>query len=186
MKDEEKSRQQLIGELADARRKVARLEKMVDGRIPPGKPEKGACGPLPSGGTGADGTMAEAKGGTVLVVDDDRQFRGFVARTLDRFGYKAVEAEGIEAALAVIGKSPVAIGLILADIMLPGSSGHELVRKVRQVQPDIKVLYMSGYAEGAVVPDDVFNVMERGGRLLQKPFTPDELLAEVRRKLTEK
>lgn len=186
MKDEEKSRQQLVGELAEARRKVARLEKMVEGQIPPGEPEKMACRPFPAVVDGSDGPLAEAKERTVLIVDDDEQFRGFVARTLDRFGYKAVEAEGIEAALAFIGKSPVAIGLILADIMLPGSSGHELVRKVQEVQPDIEVLYMSGYAEGAVVPDDVFNVMERGMSLLQKPFTPDELLAEVRRKLTEK
>ena len=177
MKDKEKDRERLIGELAEARREVARLERMM-GVAPP------AAGGEPAEGEGSPGGRApDGDGIAILVVDDDEPFRRFVAKTLARFGYRVLEAAGAEEALAAIEEFAEPVGLVLADIMLPGSSGRDLVRSIQGRLPGIEALYMSGYAEGAVVPDDVFNVMERGGRLLQKPFTTDTLLAEVRCKL---
>jgi FixJ family two-component response regulator len=76
--------------------------------------------------------------------------------------------------------------MILTDIMMPGTSGTELVGKVVAQKPDIKVLFMSGYAEGLIIPDEVYEVLDSGGSFLEKPFTVRTLLQKVREQLDAK
>ena len=88
---------------------------------------------------------------------------------LRRFGYHVLEAAGPIEALDALKQSKV--GLVLTDITMPGMSGKEMVRRIdRERQPDLKVLYMSGYSEN----------IEHGADFLEKPFTSADLLKRVR------
>jgi two-component system cell cycle sensor histidine kinase/response regulator CckA len=107
--------------------------------------------------------------GVVLVVEDEASVRMFCCTVLRRFGYQVLEAAGPIEALDTLQQEPV--GLVLTDITMPGMHGQEMVRRIdREQQPDLRVLYMSGYIEN----------MEPGLNLLEKPFTSADLLKRVR------
>ena len=90
---------------------------------------------------------------------------------LRRFGYRVLEAAGPVEALTALHQAPEPVGLILTDIAMPVMNGKEMVKRIdRESQPDVKVLYMSGYSEN----------MEPGLDLLEKPFTTADLLRRVR------
>ena len=82
----------------------------------------------------------------VLVVDDDDLFRVFVARVLQDGGYDTTVARDGEEALAIAANAP-AFDLLLTDEMMPCIPGHQLARYMRSKQPDIKVLYVTGYSD---------------------------------------
>lgn len=185
MRNEDKTGGRPKGELTETRERLDRLEKLVDREIrlvDEACPSHGNEPQLsPRDGAEQTGPCLE----TLLVVDDDRAFREFVAGALERCGYGVCKAEGPEDALVMIQENPGVFPLVLVDIMLPGSSGRDLVRKIHAKEPGIKILYMSGYAREDIIPDDVYDVLEGGAVLLQKPFSPEELLKEVRLKLSE-
>jgi two-component system cell cycle sensor histidine kinase/response regulator CckA len=105
----------------------------------------------------------------VLVVEDEAAVRMFCCAVLRRFGYHVLEAAGPVEALDTLQQKSV--GLVLTDITMPGMNGKEMVRRIdREQQPDLKVLYMSGYTEN----------LEPGLNLLEKPFTSADLLKRVR------
>lgn len=105
----------------------------------------------------------------VLVVEDEASVRAFCCTVLRRFGYRVLEAAGPVEALDMLKLSPV--GLVLTDVTMPGMNGKEMVRRIdRAQQPDLKVLYMSGYSEN----------IEPGADFLEKPFTSADLLKRVR------
>lgn len=107
--------------------------------------------------------------GVVLVVEDEAAVRMFCCTVLRRFGYHVLEAAGPAEALDTLQQEPV--GLVLTDITMPGMNGKEMVERIdRKQQPDLRVLYMSGYTEN----------LERGLNLLEKPFTSADLLKRVR------
>jgi two-component system, cell cycle sensor histidine kinase and response regulator CckA len=68
----------------------------------------------------------------------------------------------------------------LTDIMMPGLSGRDLVERLQALKPQVKVLFMSGYADSELIPDDVFDVLDSGQNFLEKPFTPEVLAAKLR------
>ena len=117
---------------------------------------------------------------TVLLVEDESGVRAFTKTALQRFGYRVVEAESAEAALALLEGLDTPIHLLLTDVVLPGIDGRELARRVSERRPDTRVLFMSGYAtalrneEGFQVPDV---------DLLEKPFTAQVLLTRTRQLL---
>jgi PAS domain S-box-containing protein len=117
---------------------------------------------------------------TVLVVEDTESLRDLVRELLEDQGYTVLCANDGEEALALAGNRGVAIDLLLTDVVMPKLSGGDLVRQLRVLRPEIRVLYMSGYTEGAVtrqgVPSDA-------GSLLEKPFTGQQLATAVRRVL---
>ena len=128
-----------------------------------------------AGGGGADTHLcvhsesASGDPGVVLVVEDEAAVRMFCCTVLRRFGYQVLEAAGPIEALDTLQQS--AVGLVLTDITMPGMNGKEMVKRIdREQQPDLKVLYMSGYAEN----------MEPGIDMLEKPFTSADLLKRVR------
>ena len=108
----------------------------------------------------------------VLVVDDDRQVRRFVAEALRGQGFIVTDVSNGAAGLDALREGR--FDLLVADFAMPGMNGAELVRRARELQPDLRVLIVSGYADSAAL-DDVL----RGARLLRKPFAVAELAAAV-------
>ncbi len=115
--------------------------------------------------------------GLVLMVEDEPQVRALTSRVLTQLGYDVLAAEDGTEALALAASHHGPIALLLTDMVMPRMGGGELVRRMRELHPDIPVLLMSGYSEELVAaehPDHPF---------LAKPFTPAELAEAVRRVL---
>ena len=90
---------------------------------------------------------------------------------------------GHHPALAVAAETEGNIDLLLTDVVMPGMSGRTLAEKMIAARPDIKVLYMSGYPDGAIVTHGVLNP---GMFILRKPFTRDELVRRVEESLAQR
>jgi two-component system cell cycle sensor histidine kinase/response regulator CckA len=123
---------------------------------------------------------AECRIGTVLVVEDEEGVRELAHRVLEEQGHRIIDArDGLEA-LAKLEEFGSDLDLVLSDVVVPGIGTSELDRTVREVRPDLPILYMSGYSRdemierGMIDPDRPF---------LQKPFTADELTELVCREL---
>jgi PAS domain S-box-containing protein len=114
---------------------------------------------------------------TILLAEDDEILRPLSTGLLERLGYHVLAAEDAMQALAVAGAHDGPIHLLVADVVMPGTSGRELARRLAEVRPDTKVLYISGYTDDAIVHH---GMLEPGLNFLQKPFTPDVLARKVR------
>ena len=115
--------------------------------------------------------------GTIMLVEDDDPVRIFGARALRNKGYKVVEARSGEAALDLIRNAAETIDLVITDVVMPHMDGPGLVREVREINPEMKVIFISGYTEDAFrqrLDSDV------GIEFLPKPFSLKELAAKVR------
>jgi two-component system cell cycle sensor histidine kinase/response regulator CckA len=113
---------------------------------------------------------------TVLVVDDEPEIRKLVGAMVAQFGYSVMTADSGDHALTVYHHHKGPIELLITDVVAPGMSGPMLADKLTVIQPDLKVLYISGYDNTQVVQK---YVVERGHALLSKPFTMEELQAKV-------
>jgi CheY-like chemotaxis protein len=115
---------------------------------------------------------------TVFVIEDNTSVRRFIRDALQRYGYEILEASTGENAIGMIGDhSDKMIHLLLTDVVIPGMNGRECAECMMSFHPEMKVLYMSGHAEGATVHQ---GVLEPGVAFLQKPFTPMLLAQKVR------
>jgi PAS domain S-box-containing protein len=115
--------------------------------------------------------------GTILLVEDEEAVRDLVRESLQQNGYTVLEAKDGTEALQISKRYKGPIHLLLTDVIMPGMNGRELAQGLASSHPDMKVLYMSGYTENAVVHD---GVLDSGMALLQKPFTRDQLAKRVR------
>jgi CheY-like chemotaxis protein len=114
---------------------------------------------------------------TVLLVEDSEVVRELVREILERKGYVVLEASrGTDAILVCTGHEG-AIHLILTDVVMPGMSGSELCARLTPLYPGVKVLYMSGYTDDAIVHR---GILDPGTAYIQKPFSPDALARKVR------
>jgi hypothetical protein len=120
--------------------------------------------------------------GTILVVEDDELLRSLVVRLLDSPGYDVLEAESADAALRLVAQYQGKIDLLLTDVVMPSISGGELAERIRALLPEIKVLFMSGYSSELVAKH---GAVKPGDRVLEKPFTRNSLLSQVRVALLE-
>jgi CheY-like chemotaxis protein len=116
---------------------------------------------------------------TILVVEDEEAVRTLIRRVLAQSGYAVLTvAHGKEAlALFEAKESSTPIDLVLTDLVMPQMGGVELVEKLKQSQPNLKVIGMSGYTDGVVARKNIFRLVDT---YLQKPFTPSGLLNKVR------
>ncbi|MCG8556482.1 MAG: response regulator [Proteobacteria bacterium] len=114
---------------------------------------------------------------TILVAEDEDLVRRAAVRILERAGYRVLGAiHGGDACLvAEQYKDP--IHLLLTDVVMPGISGKDLVTRLAGLHPEMQVIYMSGYTDGAIVQQ---GVLEEGTAYVQKPFSPHSLLSSVR------
>ena len=115
-------------------------------------------------------------GETVLIVEDDPAVRVLVSAVLKELGYGFVEAGDANAAVPII-ESEQRIDLLISDVGLPGMNGRQLAEIGRQIRPELKVLFITGYAEHAAVRG---GFLDPGMQLITKPFTFDLLTAKVR------
>lgn len=114
-----------------------------------------------------------ATAGTILVVDDEEAVVTLVARMLERRGYAARTATGgAEAETMLEGEE---IDAIVVDLRMPGMTGAELVTRARDRHPQVKAIYMSGYAEDRTA----LPVGEADATILEKPFDREQLLRAV-------
>jgi len=114
---------------------------------------------------------------TVLVVEDDETVRKLVERMLQEHGYGVLGARRGEEALQLCVQHEGGIDLLLTDMVMPGMNGRELSERLTTLRPELKVLYMSGYADRAINRRDLITPETP---FLQKPFSPEELLRQVR------
>lgn len=114
---------------------------------------------------------------TILLAEDDERVRGLVRAVLEGYGYRVLEAEDGDAALSVSERSADPIHLLLTDVVMPKMSGRELADRLARSRPEMRVLYVSGYTDEAVVHH---GVLDADTPFLQKPFEPDALARKVR------
>jgi signal transduction histidine kinase/CheY-like chemotaxis protein len=115
---------------------------------------------------------------TILLVEDAALVRTLARQVLETAGYCVLEAASAEAALRICENiNGTRIDLLLTDVVMPGMSGNDMSKILLARQPDMPVLYMSGYTDEAIVQH---GVLEAGINFLQKPFSPGALASKVR------
>jgi two-component system cell cycle sensor histidine kinase/response regulator CckA len=114
---------------------------------------------------------------TILLVEDDPGVRGLVNMMLTSKGYKVLAAEQPGDAEALCKKHTGSIHLLLTDMILPGVSGREIAKRVSTLRPGVKILYMSGYTNDALIRD---HGLDEPFAFLQKPFSKGSVIAKVR------
>jgi PAS domain S-box-containing protein len=117
---------------------------------------------------------------TVLVVEDEAMVRRFAVVALERLGYHALEAADGRAALQAASAFEGRIHLLFTDVVMPHMNGQELARRIREMRPDARVLYASGYTDNTIVHQ---GVLDPDVAFLQKPYTILELSTKVRQVL---
>jgi signal transduction histidine kinase/CheY-like chemotaxis protein len=113
----------------------------------------------------------------ILIVEDAAPVRSLIRSTLQSHGYTVLEAGGSNEALAILQRDVKPIDLVLTDIVMPGLSGRGLAEAVKVVQPGMRILYMSGHTDDAVLRH---GVLDGGSHFIQKPFRPVDLLRKIR------
>jgi len=127
-------------------------------------------------GTASATTAQESTGKTVLVVDDEPSVRMLVAEVLEEHGYAGIEASDGPSGLRVL-QSDARIDLLITDVGLPGGvNGRQLADAARMTRPDLKVLFITGYAENAIIGN---GQLSPGMRVLTKPFVMTTLAERV-------
>ena len=119
---------------------------------------------------------------TILVVEDEEEVRKLVGKILEKQGYRILETINGDDALVACERHRSPIHLMLADIVMPGISGTELAHLLKPLYPEIKILYMSGYTDDAIVRH---GVLGKRVNYIQKPFTMEGLARKVREVLDQ-
>ncbi|MGA7806962.1 response regulator, partial [Bradyrhizobium sp.] len=114
---------------------------------------------------------------TILVVEDEADVRSYLVETLRDLKYGVREAADGAAALKLLDSDPSRIDLLLTDVVMPGMNGRELASALQGRQPELKVLFMTGYSRNAIVHQ---GRLDPGVSMLQKPLTQAMLAAKIR------
>ena len=118
---------------------------------------------------------------TVLLVEDEDELRAVVLETLQMYGYTVLEAGHGGEAMLIAERYSGPIDLLLTDVVMPTMSGADLARRLAAVRLEMKVLFVSGYTDDAIVHH---GVLEPGTAFLEKPFNPEQLVRRVREVLS--
>jgi signal transduction histidine kinase len=147
-------------------------------------PQKGdaAGAALPAGVAPPRKRIARRSTETLLLVEDDEAVRALLRTVLQRHGYRVLDSPDGREALLLCDTVPGRIDLVLTDVVMPHMSGREFAARLEALRPGIKVLYMSGYTDGAIVRH---GVLEPGIAFIQKPVVPGVLIDKIREMLAE-
>ncbi|MDP3493664.1 MAG: response regulator [Hyphomonadaceae bacterium] len=124
----------------------------------------------------------QGEGSTVLVVEDDPQVRMLILEVLRDLRYRAIEASNPEQALAAL-RTHENVDLMVSDVGLPGMNGRQLAEIARRNRPNLKILFMTGYAAEAAVRSEF---LDSGMEMLTKPFQLEGLTAKIREMIDAK
>jgi signal transduction histidine kinase/ActR/RegA family two-component response regulator len=117
---------------------------------------------------------------TILLVEDDDSIRAIVKEMMILMGYKVIDAPNGIKALKIAQETTEPIDLVITDVIMPGMSGRQLAEQLKRLNEEIKVLYMTGYSDEAIVRH---GILEQGLESLQKPFTFESLSFKIREML---
>lgn len=163
MTDENKSKAELIAEIQKLRLENRQLKQSVS---PPPQPFANLSGSE-----------------TILVVDDNEDTRAVVAAMLEDLKYTTIDTGSSEKAQEIFALRKDDIDLVLTDIVMPDISGPEMVEEMQEQKPGLKVVFMSGYAEGELVHTDVFKVQHSEATFIKKPFSLKDIGTIIRGRL---
>ncbi len=131
-----------------------------------------------------DQKMRKFHGGEkILLVEDDEGVRQVTKSTLLDYGYSVIEAVNGEEALQIYDERNDEIDLLLTDVVMPVMNGAELAERLREKNPDLKVLYFSGYTDSSIVHH---GVLDKGNDFIQKPYSHIDLAKKIREVLDRK
>jgi two-component system, cell cycle sensor histidine kinase and response regulator CckA len=131
----------------------------------------------PNARVGSRSSVVVGGSETILVVEDERIVRDLLTRSLRSLGYHVLEAQNGHDALIMLSRHDALVHLVLTDVVMPQMGGGELIERLRAQQPDIRVVFMSGYSHEAV---ENYGVLASNAVLLQKPFEMTGLAAAIR------
>jgi len=128
----------------------------------------------------AEPARAGAEGGSesILLVEDDEMFRGLLTEVLARLGYRVLPAASPADALAVLGRNRGPLDLLVTDLVMPGKSGYQLSRELRERHPGLKVILMSGYSDETL--EDRIVAADQSLPVMRKPFSTKLFAKRVR------
>jgi CheY-like chemotaxis protein len=129
-----------------------------------------------SAATSGESAAKAQDGETVLVIEDEDSVRELVTEVLNDLGYRALQARDGPSGLKIL-QSHERIDLLVSDIGLPGMNGRQVADAAREQRPDLKVLFITGYAENAAM---AHGFLEPGMEMVTKPFAVDALAARIR------
>jgi len=145
-------------------------------------PNDRICRDIPGkDGTGTmepEGRDKDGPSGTVLLVEDSDVVRDVVANMLESGGLTVLQASGGEEALALVRRGDTPIDLLLTDIVMPKMSGVELADRLERERPDVRILFMTGYAEEVVVNE---GILGKHRECIGKPFNQVQITKRVRK-----
>ncbi|MBT3273946.1 MAG: response regulator [Spirochaetales bacterium] len=118
----------------------------------------------------------------ILLVEDEQIVSDLIVRILTRRGYQILSAKSPANAIQILKNQPSGIDMLVSDVVMPGMNGVELAEELKRTQPDLRVLFISGYAHDTI---GSLTSNENGVNFIQKPFAPDALTAKVRGILDE-
>jgi CheY-like chemotaxis protein len=120
--------------------------------------------------------LPKRHGTSILLVEDDELMRSLTKQMLEEHGYTVMEAKDGKSALDIVGANHGRFDLMLTDVVMRGISGPELSSRLRDSQPNLKIVYMSGYTGELIAEHDI---LQPGITLLEKPFTRAALLTTI-------
>jgi two-component system, cell cycle sensor histidine kinase and response regulator CckA len=138
-------------------------------------------GRVPTGKTLHQQTIPHGKE-TILLVEDESALREFGRYALQTFGYTVLAASNGREAISIFERQQGAIHLLVSDVVMPEMGGRQVAERLSAMKPGLKVLYLSGYTDDAVVRH---GVLAAETAFLQKPFTPKALASKVREVLDQ-
>jgi two-component system cell cycle sensor histidine kinase/response regulator CckA len=119
---------------------------------------------------------------TILVLEDENALRQLIRQVLSRAGHTVLDTGDPYEAIQLCERHPGEIALFITDMVLPKMSGPQVAERVRQMRPDVRIIYTSGYPGKASIPA---RLRHNGTTFFEKPFTPDTLVRKVRAVLDE-
>ena len=118
---------------------------------------------------------------SILLVEDDQAVRQLTSEGLKEYGYTVYVAAGGAQAMEMAKNKKLKIDLLLTDLVMPSMNGKELAQRIKEMYPNIRTIYMSGYTDNSLIATEI---IDKNDLMIQKPFTPQQLAAVIKKALS--